>query len=80
VTTARARRAGSVRGALRGLLTPPQLTQEARRLRFHPDAPVAALAFDQWLGLFRGFAARADAHARTRLRETARRSRRRKRL
>lgn len=68
VRTARARRAPSVRAALRGLLTPAQLRREARLLRLALDAPVASLDFRQWLGLFRGFAARADRAARARLR------------
>ena len=67
VRTARARRAASVRRALRGLLTPAQLRREARLLRFDRDAPVASLGFRQWLGLFRGFAARADGAVRARL-------------
>jgi 23S rRNA (adenine-N6)-dimethyltransferase len=61
VTAARARRAPSVREALRGWLTGAQLAREAQRLRFQRDAPVSSLGFDQWLGLFRGLRARAPA-------------------
>lgn len=53
---------------LAGLLTREQQRRCARALHFERDAPPSALGFDQWLGLFRCFAAHAPPSARERVR------------
>jgi 23S rRNA (adenine-N6)-dimethyltransferase len=53
---------------LAGLLTRAQRRRCARRLHLELAAPPSALTFDQWLGLFRCFAAHAPESARHRVR------------
>lgn len=54
----------SVRIALRGILSPRQLTDLSRRTGCPLDVPPTALSFEQWLTLFTGFSASACAAAR----------------
>jgi 23S rRNA (adenine-N6)-dimethyltransferase len=56
-----------IEDCLAGLLTRVQRRRCARRLHVEPGAPPSALTFDQWLGLFRCFAAHAPASARQRV-------------
>lgn len=62
------RRGERVEDCLGGLLTREQLRRCARSLHFERGAPPSALTFDQWLGLFRCFAAHAAPSARERAR------------
>lgn len=55
-------------GCLAGLLTREQQRRCARTLHFEREARPSALTFDQWLGLFRCFAAHAPPAARERAR------------
>jgi 23S rRNA (adenine-N6)-dimethyltransferase len=71
VAASRARAHASLRGALRGAFSRAQLARLARFLRFERDGPVTALAFEQWLGLFRGFRRLGGAAARERVRGAA---------
>jgi hypothetical protein len=53
---------------LAGLLTHEQRRRSARTLHFDRASPPSALTFDQWLGLYRCFAAHAPEDARRRSR------------
>jgi 23S rRNA (adenine-N6)-dimethyltransferase len=57
-----------IEACLAGLLTREQQRRCARSLHFERSAPPSQLSFDQWLGLFRCFAAHAPASARMRVR------------
>ena len=56
VSSSFGRRGNSLRRCLRPRFTARQLGRLAQDLRFDPAGPPSALAFDQWLGLFRYFA------------------------
>jgi 23S rRNA (adenine-N6)-dimethyltransferase len=73
VAASRAGAPGSVRAALRGLLSREQLARQARLLRFERDGPITALGFEQWLGLFRAFVRVAGPAARGHVRGALRR-------
>lgn len=64
VAAAFGRRGDRLEECLAGLLSREQLRRCARSLHFERDALPSALGFDQWLGLFRCFAAHAPACAR----------------
>jgi 23S rRNA (adenine-N6)-dimethyltransferase len=57
------RRGDRIEACLEGLLTREQQRRCARTLHFDRRAPPSALGFDQWLGLFRCFAAHARGAA-----------------
>ena len=62
------RRGERVDACLHGLMTREQQRRCARSLRFERSAPPSALGFDQWLGLFRCFAAQAPGEVRAAVR------------
>jgi 23S rRNA (adenine-N6)-dimethyltransferase len=68
VCAAFGRQGDRIDGCLAGLLTHEQRRRCARSLHFDRGAPPSALTFDQWLGLYRCFAAHATDEARQRVR------------
>jgi 23S rRNA (adenine-N6)-dimethyltransferase len=64
VAAAFGRRGDPIDACLAGLLTGEQQRRCARSLHFERRAPPSALCFEQWLGLFRCFAAHAPEAAR----------------
>lgn len=68
VAAAFGRRGDRIEACLAGLLSREQLRRCARTLHIDRDAPPSALGFEQWLGLFRCFAAHAPAGVRRRVR------------